>query len=334
MKKLLAVGTLPPPIGGTSISFQGFIDMANEHPSVSLSILDSRGLRGADGKLKITKFISFISKLKSCIKSSDVVMLHLSYQALTLLAPFAILLCKTFKKKLVIRRFGGVLHNEMSFFHRVSLNFALKHSDIYLVETKRQVKELKNKKVVFYPTGRSKKFFSLYNSPPSKLTKVSFISQVKKTKGIFELIEAVGNRPDLKLEIYGPLYDGIKKQDLERYENIKYLGVVSGISVNEVICDTDAICLPSYYPGEGYPGIIFEAIQCGKPVLVSNWKGLPDLVYKNSGVIVEPKSDTAIIEGLNEIEKIIESEEFIPDIEKLSAEFDSDSIFNDFINRL
>lgn len=334
MKKLLAVGTLPPPIGGTSISFQEFVNMAKAHPNVYLSLLDSGGLRGINGRLELAKFISFIFKFKSEVKKCDVVMLHLSYQALALLAPFALFFCKIYSKKLVIRRFGGMLHSEMSFFCRNVLNFTLNHSHAYLVETKHQMNEFNNSNIVFYPTGRSKLHFESYYSPPNALKKVSFISQVKKAKGIFELIESIGTRPDLELEIYGPLFDGIKKEELEKYPNIKYQGIAVGSRVKDIISDTDIICLPSYYHGEGYPGIIFEAIQCGKPVLVSNWKGLPDLVYNNSGVVVEPRSDSAISIGISKIENIIENRLFISDIEYLSNQFDSDKIFNDFIRSL
>ena len=334
MKKLLVVGTLPPPVGGTSISFGDFVSMAEAYPAIKLSLLDSGGLRNEKGTLKFTKFLLFIAKFRKSVKNCDVVMLHLSFQALSLLAPFAIFLCKLYRKKLVIRRFGGVLHSEMNLFHRTILNFTLKHSNTYLVETKRQVNELSNDNVSLYSTGRSKKLFGAYFSPPKRLKKMSFISQVKKSKGIFELIESVGKRPDLQLEIYGPLFDSIMKSDLEKYPNVKYLGIAKGEQVKEVISKTDVICLPSYYPGEGYPGIIFEAIHCGKPVLISNWKSLPDLVYRNSGVIVDSGSVEAISEGIEMLESIIIKKVFIQDVKVLSNQFDSEQIFKSLASSL
>lgn len=334
MKKILAVGTLPPPIGGTSMSFQDFVNMLEQHGGVEHLTLDSVGLRNEKGSLSVSKFISFVFKLKRYIQLCDVVTLHLSYQALTLVTPFAVLFCKLYGKKLVIRRFGGVLHNEMSVAHRAVLNFALKHSAKYLVETKRQVKELNSPNVEFYPTGRNKNLFKPYYSPPKTLKKVSFISQVKKNKGIFELIHAIGKRSDLRLEIYGPLFDDITKHELELYPNVKYLGVVVGEDVKEVISQTDIICLPSYYQGEGYAGIIFEAMHCGKPVLISNWKSLPDLIYGNSGVLVDIKSKESILLGLTKIEKIIKKQEFVLDLNYISEQFDSQKLFNRLISTL
>ncbi len=44
------------------------------------------------------------------------------------------------------------------------------------------------------------------------------------------------------------------------------------------LSEHDLLLFPSYFRGEGYPGIIVEAFQCGVPVAAAGWSAIPELI--------------------------------------------------------
>ena len=60
-----------------------------------------------------------------------------------------------------------------------------------------------------------------------------------------------------------------------------------------------ALLFPSYYPGEGYPGVVIEALQLGLPVIATNWKALPEIVIdQQNGLIIEARNADALCQAI------------------------------------
>ena len=87
------------------------------------------------------------------------------------------------------------------------------------------------------------------------------------------------------------------------------------------------LILPTYWIGEGYPGIIIEAQSIGMPVISTLWGAIPELIEDHvNGILVPIKDEQAL---LNAILRITQSE-----YEKFSrktdivfnARFNSDSV--------
>ena len=61
--------------------------------------------------------------------------------------------------------------------------------------------------------------------------------------------------------------------------------------VPRVLSEHDLLLFPSYYPGEGHPGVILEAFQCGLPVIAAKWQAVPEIVeHGKNGLLVAPGS--------------------------------------------
>jgi len=148
--------------------------------------------------------------------------------------------------------------------------------------------------------------------PDSGRVNMLYLSNVIKSKGIFELIEAFHVLSkcydNLYLNVAGDFVsdESMNENDVKELffksignnENIKYVGVVYGKEKMRLLQKSDLFVLPSYYKSEAFPISIIEAMRCGNAIVASNYKYLPDIVNDNNGVTVEIKSSKSIRNGV------------------------------------
>jgi glycosyltransferase involved in cell wall biosynthesis len=58
---------------------------------------------------------------------------------------------------------------------------------------------------------------------------------------------------------------------------------------------------PTYWPGEGYPGIILEAYGAGLPVITTRWMSIPEIADDTCGILIEPRSADALAEAMTRL---------------------------------
>ena len=73
--QILLIGTLPPPIGGISVSFHILVDLLNQRQDVKIEILDLGELR-RDRGLHIFQSILFVRRFLFLVRKVDVVTLY------------------------------------------------------------------------------------------------------------------------------------------------------------------------------------------------------------------------------------------------------------------
>jgi glycosyltransferase involved in cell wall biosynthesis len=233
----------------------------------------------------------------------DVVSVHATWDFHVSVGPIVVILSKLFGKKVIYHFFGGSFDKRYAAYPGF-LKFWLKNtifnSDYKLLETKRMIQYFKSqniKNLIWYP-----------NTRPQKLNKVNrsdfkqrfvFVSRVTPNKGINEIMKAARSlSPSITIDIYGPL-DSMYTMDSFKFVN--YKGIVSSDKILDVINKYDVLLLPTYHPGEGYPGIFIEAMSLAKPIITTNWNALDELVQDGyNGILVSPKS-------VSELKKAIES---------------------------
>ena len=119
-----------------------------------------------------------------------------------------------------------------------------------------------------------------------------YFGRLSKEKGIRTLIEAF-SKADIEKKLYivgsGPEEDQlrvmVKKPGME--DKILLLGFMMGDELKKTIANALCVCLPSEWYENG-PYSILEAQALGRPVIVSNYGGLPELVEDSrTGYITE-----------------------------------------------
>lgn len=221
------------------------------------------------------------------------------------IAPVVFFFGKLLNKKLSLRKFAGnfdVVFLQLNFLQKFLVKFCLKNSNAVFWETLHLVNFFKsyNSQTFWFPNVRP---------PQSKLRKGGykkkfvFIGQIKQTKGIYQVLEAFDNLGEgYSVDLYGPIEDGDFNEMCSESNNATYCGVLTPSEVATTLRNYDVLLLPSFHPGEGYPGVIIEAFSCGLPVIASNWGGIPEIVKNGTdGFITEPKNVQQLVEAIKMI---------------------------------
>lgn len=149
--------------------------------------------------------------------------------------------------------------------------------------------------------------------------RVLYLSNLMKTKGILELLEAgkilkEKNIPfhiDLAGAIEEEIKESLDKLLKELDNNVTYHGLVKGEQKKELLRNTNIFCLPTYYPNEGQPISILEAMISGSAVVTTNQGGICDIFEDNiNGVLCKVEKEDiseSIIKANKDYEKFARS---------------------------
>lgn len=299
--KILFVGSLPnrhkSSIGGATMLFQNLIDYCDEknyNYSLIVSNLFNFSLFAIPDILRV--YVLGFFKLIAC----DVAMINVSGRGVYLVAPYFIFWGKLFNKKIVIRVFGGNLSETFDAAkatRKKILTWTIQNANALFVETKALVNyfQVHNTNTKWLPNAR--KPISGHHQKSSFSKRFIFLGQIKKSKGIDQLLATKKRlEADYTLHAYGPILE-------DEYASIKkgpvYKGVLIKEQVPDVLKDYDVLVLPTFWEGEGYPGVIIEAYALGLPCITTNWNAIPEIVeHGKTGMLISPKSVEELHEAI------------------------------------
>lgn len=225
--------------------------------------------------------------------------LNANQAGVIILWPLMILLGLLTNTKISLRCFGADFDRTISYLG-IFGSFCLEHTHSLYVETKQLKSSFSNKKPNVYWLPNSRPPISPHLTKTKNFThKFLYLGKVAKAKGIQELISAFDKAPStLQLKIYGPL-----ERDLLHLQDSKYyFGVLAPDQIVAELKENDVLVLPTYYEGEGYPGVIIEAYRQGLPVIATNWGGIPEiLIHNKHGFVISPKSPEAILQAIEQM---------------------------------
>ncbi|MDP5132082.1 MAG: glycosyltransferase, partial [Paraglaciecola sp.] len=170
-------------------------------------------------------------------------------------------------------------------------------------------KDLEEKVRAICPSANVKTVYNGVNFDRFSLSKVPaepksliFIGNLIKTKGIFELLQAVKllNDPDITLNIVGggpelnALHD--RATALGITNQLTFHGRLAHEKVSELLHQCKLLVLPSY--SEGVPNVIMESLACGIPVVATCVGGIPEVITKKNGILLASHQPEEIVAGI------------------------------------
>ena len=111
---------------------------------------------------------------------------------------------------------------------------------------------------------------------PEKLAK-DYVNPEKGVETVFEVVDRLNaaGSGEVTVDFYGQVeadYEERFQELLGRCPHAVFKGSLEPGKVVETLAGYDLLLLPTFYPGEGFPGAIVEAGLAGIPVAVSLWK--------------------------------------------------------------
>jgi glycosyltransferase involved in cell wall biosynthesis len=234
-------------------------------------------------------------------------------------------IAKLLRKKVILHLHGGgfeEFYQNSSKVLKCLIRFNLKNTDkiIVLGELLKEqfycVGPFVKKKLVVVPNG-----LTLGVAEPERHVKsfkkgesirLLYLSSLMPSKGYVEVIRALEelNEEDTSkqyhLDLCGSFVDAIteesselsNEQELLEYiqvnglsECIHYHGLVTGRQKEKLLEKAHIFLLPTYYPWEGQPLSIIEAMAYGTPVISCQHKGIPEMLEDGTnGFFVQPQN--------------------------------------------
>lgn len=310
MSDVLIIGPLPSSsprsIGGATLLMKSLLDFIEKEGSTRFDFLELRKCW-----FKYGQFIDFprvffevLIRAKKC----KLISFHTSWDFALTFGPFLVFLLLILKKRVTFHFFGGDMHLRISRLPRFYQKFVFRtvfSVSVIHVETKEMMSFFTDKveaKVCWFPNCRVGVFDSLQMKVYRR--KFVFLSRICENKGVNELLEAfkvLGS--SYTLDFYGPIDIPDFLDKILPLSNISYRGIASSGEVRNVLDLYDMLLLPSYYSGEGYPGVVIEGFSIGVPVLTTRWRSIPEIVLDNqNGLLVDVKCSKQIVEVIKGID--------------------------------
>ena len=265
--------------------------------------------------------------IKTCRKG-DAVIYSLSRRGYRIVTPILAFYKKLLGIKIINIVIGGSFSNflvENRFYRNLS-----KKQDKILVETEGMKAQLENvglKNVEVLPNYKYLEKEKRQTKKDGKIRLFTF-SRVIKEKGIIDAIDAVkiANEKGTKatLDIYGKISQDFEAEFNEKIaqnsEFVKYKGEEKPENGAKIAAKYDGMIFLSFWPGEGMPGTLIDAMFGGCPVIATKWGRNEEIIFDGqNGYTVPIHSPELAAERILEIEKkelnnicYLESEKYSP----------------------
>jgi len=297
-------------MGGDTRHFATLVADLTAHPRYDVRLIDtSRGAGHSDWVSNALVSFRTMAKIAVRLRHVDVVSFHASDRGMFLFGPLVVALCKIAGKPSILRVFGGSFGDAYRIQSRIRKTLTratLLSCDVMLLQTKRAVREIQacaRAKVVWFSTYVETPVRAINRNPGTSVpgrtgcSRFVFLGHLWRTKGIETLLESAPFLPgDCTIDIYGPPDEYSREQIDERGGGrVRYGGFLTHEQVGTTLWEYDCLVLPTFHPGEGYPGVIAEAFAHELPVITTNWLAIPEIVDEECGILMEPQNTAAFV---------------------------------------
>lgn len=182
------------------------------------------------------------------------------------------------------------------------------------------------KNAVYVPNSKPITFIPELNikQPFGKLRFV-FLSRVHPDKGCDNIFEAVrylnskGYENRFEVDFYGSIFESYYSSfnsQISELPNVNYSGFLNVTKEDgyKILSSYDVMLFPTYWSGEGFPGVVVDAYIAGLPIIASDWN-LNKEVIKNgeTGFIIRTKN---VQQLYNQMLKFINNEVDLAEMRK------------------
>lgn len=166
--------------------------------------------------------------------------------------------------------------------------------------------------VVYVPNSKLINHYGLKKTKKDKVTHFVFLSRIEEYKGctdIFKSVDALaqsGYQGKFDVTFYGRESEDSEyakrfQEMIDAHDEVKYKG---GLNLRDTknydeLAQYDVMLFPTYWQGEGFPGIVIDAYIASLPIIASDWNLNKDVIEENqTGWIIPVHDVVALIERM------------------------------------
>ncbi len=290
--KFLVLGPMANPNelpGGFTVSVSTFLYQLKKN-KINFGVINTNKV---NYKYKSVALIKIYWLFFKNLRKSSHISLHGSDKDYIYLAPIVVFFSKLFNKTVCLRKLAGSFREEYensSTLKKAFVKYALSNSNINFFQTKYLVQYFKeyNNNTFWFPTVRNKPKISIDRGKVYQ-KRFIFLGHMHSEKGVDYILEVSNLLDDsYHIDLYGPIMeDKYNNRDWDKYKNVTYKGSLEPSEVHNVLSKYDVLLLPTYWYGEGYPGVITEAFSLGMPVIATKLEGIMEMVDEGSGILID-----------------------------------------------
>lgn len=290
-------------VGGIVVSFEMLLGELDKM-DVDYIAIDTNKRNYNNRLMAMVKILWYAARL---IPKASHISLHGTAKDYVYIAPSVVCLSKLCGKSVSLRKFAGSfreVYADASSMSKFLIRYVLRNASVNFFQTRYLVDFFSdfNPNTFWLPTARPRSKMHRGTEPFG--ARFIFLGHVSREKGILELIEAADRLPDnYRVDIFGHLVEENLEANIAASKTT-YKGWLAPHEVSEVLIGYDVLVLPTFWKGEGYPGVIIEAFSVGIPVVATALEGIKEIVvHGENGLLVEPKNVDQLVEAIQSFSK-------------------------------
>lgn len=182
----------------------------------------------------------------------------------------------------------------------------------------KELKELGVNNAIYVPNSKPITYHpQICAHEQGKPYKFVFLSRIHNEKGIKEIAEAskMLNKQGYKGQYFVDFYGKKDAEFADEFDRIildndefNYRGYLDLTSVAgyELLSSYDMMLFPTYWHGEGFPGVVLDAYIAGVPIIATDWNLNAEVIEDNQTGIIIPAHDSEAL--FNAMKAVIKGE--------------------------
>lgn len=142
--------------------------------------------------------------------------------------------------------------------------------------------------------------------------KFVFMSRVHPDKGCSLIVKSAewlnknGYLGKFSVDFYGKFdenYKPLLMSEIDHVDNVEYKGFLDLTNKEgyKTLSQYDMMLFPTWWDGEGFPGVIIDAYIAGVPIIASDWNCNTEVVDEKIGIIIPTKDQEALTSAMKDV---------------------------------
>lgn len=142
--------------------------------------------------------------------------------------------------------------------------------------------------------------------------KFVFLSRVHPDKGCSLIVKSAdwlnnnGYKGKFSVDFYGKFdedYKPILISEMEHVDNVEYKGFLDLTTSKgyDMLSQYDMMLFPTWWDGEGFPGVIIDAYIAGVPIIASDWSCNTEVVDDEIGIIIKTHDQEELTQAMKSV---------------------------------